>query len=113
MKKLILLSALALGVVFQYCSSSKKAHGAAVPKTSFAGNVQPIIQASCSPCHIAGQGRAKALNTYDGAKSSADEIIARIKRNPEDKGFMPMRHPKLSDSTIAVFDRWKESGFAE
>ena len=113
MKKIAFVSlAVLLVTAFQFCHSTKQAQGAAA-KVSFASNVQPIIQGSCSPCHIAGQGRAKALNSYDAAKTNVDEIIARVKRNPEDKGFMPMRHPKLSDSTIAVFERWKETGLAE
>ena len=116
MKKSILFLVLALGIVFQYCSSPKKVQAAAAPpvaKVTYASNVQPVIQSNCSPCHIPPQGRAKPLNTYDAAKANADDIIARIGRNPEDKGFMPMRHPKLADSTISVFVKWKESGLME
>ena len=113
MKKLILILLVLLIGVFQFCSSSKKAQGATMAKTTYATNVQPIIQASCSPCHIPPQGRAKPLNTYDAAKANADDIIARVGRNPEDKGFMPMKHPKLADSTISVFVKWKEGGLVE
>jgi nitrate/TMAO reductase-like tetraheme cytochrome c subunit len=112
MKKLVLFVLVALVTVFQFCSSSKKAASESLNVT-YAKNVQPIIQANCSPCHIPPQGRAKALNSYDAAKTHADEIITRIKKNPEEKGFMPAKHPKLSDSTIAVFERWKESGLTE
>ena len=111
MKKIVLFAFVALVTVFQFCSSSKKA--ASASKVTYANRVQPLIQANCSPCHIPPQGRAKALNTYDAAKANVDEILTRIKRNPEDKGFMPMRHPKLADSTIAVFEKWKETGLAE
>lgn len=115
MKKVVLFSLLAVVVTaFQFCHSSKKAQGSAtVAKVSYASNVQPIIQGNCSPCHIAGQGRAKALNSYDAAKTNIDDILSRVKRNPEDKGFMPMRHPKLSGETIAVLENWKASGLAE
>lgn len=112
MKKIVLLLLLATGVLFQYCSSTKKAQ-AETAKTTYTTNVQPLIQANCSPCHIPPQGRAKPLNTYTAAKESADEMIVRMRRNPDEKGFMPMRHPKLADSTVAIFDRWKASGFAE
>lgn len=112
MKKVVLFLLVALGAVFQFCSSSKKAQGAAA-KVTYASNVQPIIQNSCSPCHIPPQGRATALHTFETAKAEADDIIARIQRNPGDKGFMPMRHPKLSDSTISVFVKWKEDGLLE
>lgn len=111
MKKIVLFAMVAVVTAFQFCSSSKKAADAS--KVSYAKNVQPIIQASCSPCHIPPQGRAKALNTYDAAKAHADEMIVRIKRNPDEKGFMPAKHPKLSADTIAVFERWKETGLAE
>jgi hypothetical protein len=112
MKKVVFFSLIAVGAIFQFCSSSKKAQSS-VAKVSYASNVQPIIQANCSPCHIPPQGRAKPLNTYEAAKANGDSILARINRRPEEKGFMPMRHPKLPDSTIAVFQRWKEAGFAE
>lgn len=103
---------MAMVTVFQFCSSSKKAAAESM-KVSYARNVQPVIQANCSPCHIPPQGRAKALHTYDAAKAEINDMITRIKMNPEEKGFMPMRHPKLPDSTIAIFERWKESGMAE
>ena len=113
MKKVVLFCSFAVVVTaFQFCHSTKQAQ-ASVAKVSYASNVQPIIQNNCSPCHIAGQGRAKALNNYDAAKANIDEMLSRVKRNPEDKGFMPMRHPKLADSTIAVLENWKESGLAE
>ncbi|GAA4739559.1 cytochrome c [Flavisolibacter ginsenosidimutans] len=113
MKKVILFSLFVLLVTaFQFCHSSKQAQGA-VAKVSYAANVQPIIQANCSPCHIAGQGRAKALNSYDAAKANIDDMLTRVNKNPGEKDFMPMRHPKLADTTIAVLARWKESGLAE
>ena len=113
MKKVVLFSLLALTVTaFQFCHSSKKAQNS-VAKVSYASNVQPIIQANCSPCHIAGQGRAKSLNSYDAAKTNIDDMLTRVKKNPDEKGFMPMRHPKLSDETIAVLENWKASGLAE
>jgi uncharacterized membrane protein len=115
MKKLTLTAgAIATLTLFQYCSSTKKAAAApAVAKTSFAKDVHPIIQASCSPCHIQGQGKVTPLNSYASAKGEIDEIIERISKNPGDKGFMPLKHPKLPDSTIAVFAKWKADGLAE
>ena len=112
MKKLILFVLVASVTVFQFCSSSKKA--AAEPaKLTYAKNVHPVIQGSCSPCHIAGQGKAKALNNYAAAKEEINDILTAINKNPGEKGFMPMRHAKLPDSTIALFARWKETGLAE
>ena len=111
MKKIVLFALVAAVTVFQFCSSSRKA--AEVSKVTYAKNVQPIIQASCSPCHIPPQGRAEALHTYETAKAHIDDMITRMQKAPGDKGFMPMRHPKLPDSTIAIFTKWKEAGLAE
>lgn len=112
MKKIVLFSLLAVGAVFQFCSSAKKAQASAAT-VSYTSRVQPIIQANCSPCHIPPQGRAKPLNTYEAARANVDDMLVRMKRSPDEKGFMPMKHPKLPDSTIAVFEKWKESGLAE
>ncbi len=42
-----------------------------------------------------------------------DAILDRINKNPEDRGFMPFKHPKLPDSTINVFVNWKKNGLRE
>ncbi len=96
--------------VFQFCSSSKKAAASAI---TFQDKVLPVIQATCAPCHIAGKGNKKSLDNYADASSSADDIIARIQKNPGDHGFMPMRNPKLSEADISVFVDWKKSGLKE
>ena len=97
---------------FQFCTGSRKAQKA-IPKTTYTAHVQPIIASSCSPCHIPPGGNKEALNTYATAKNEIDEIIERISLNPCEKGFMPMRHPKLPDSTIQVFVKWKNDGLIE
>jgi hypothetical protein len=112
MKKVILFSLVAVGGIFQFCSTAKKAQ-APVAKVTYTADVQPLIQNSCSPCHIPPKGNKEALNTYDAAKAHIDESIKRIQLNPGDKGFMPFKHPKLSDSTINVFVKWKEDGLLE
>ena len=99
--------------LFQFCSSTKKAATAPAAAITYDGNVKPIIQASCAPCHIAGQGNKKSLDNYADASANADAMISRIQKNPEEPGFMPMRHPKLADSTIAVFVDWKTAGLKE
>ena len=76
-------------------------------------NVQPIISMSCAPCHIPPQGNKKPLDTYATAKEDIDDIIARISKTPGERGFMPMRHPKLSADTINTFVKWKEDGLLE
>jgi mono/diheme cytochrome c family protein len=110
MKKVIVLGFIVCSAALQFCSPAKKMSVAA-PAVSYASHLQPVIQGSCAPCHIAGQGKAPALNSYDAAKAKIDEIITRIKRNPDEKGFMPLRHAKLADSTISIFEKWKAGGF--
>ncbi len=68
---------------------------------------------SCSPCHIPPEGKKKSYNNYAAVKADIDAILTSIQKNPNEKGFMPMRHPKLSDSTINVFVQWKNNGLAE
>jgi hypothetical protein len=112
MKKLVFFSMLAAGTIFQFCTSTRQAQ-VPVQKITYTANVQPLIQNNCSPCHIPPQGNKEPLHTYETAKTNIDESIRRIKLNPGDKGFMPMRHPKLSDSTVNVFVKWKEDGLLE
>lgn len=80
---------------------------------AYAAHVQPVSQSNCSPCHIPPKGRATALNTYAAAKAEADEMIHRISRSPYQKGFRPLKHPTLPDSTSRVFVRRKEAGLPE
>ena len=100
------------GVLFQYCSASKKAKKSA-PAITYNSRVQPIIASSCSPCHIPPGGNKKALNSYAAAKDNIDDIITRIQKDPSERGFMPFKHPKLADSTIQVFVQWKNEGMPE
>lgn len=98
--------------MFSYCSSSKKAAKAAV--VTYDAGVMAVISEKCTPCHIPDKGgRVKPLNTYDTVRANIDDIIRRISLNPGEKGFMPFKHDKLSDSTIAVFKQWKEDGLRE
>jgi hypothetical protein len=112
MKKMIVIVSLLVVALFQFCSSGKKAQ-VAIPKVTYTANVQPLIVMNCSPCHIPPKGNKEALNTYETAKSNLDSMIARMQKNPDEKGFMPFKHPKLSDSTINVFVQWKADGLLE
>lgn len=113
MKK-ILIPALffATVVIFEFCSSSKKAQKS-VPKTSYSTDVQSIVATNCSPCHIGAGAKQKKLDSYDAVKPNIDEIIRRIQLNPTDKGFMPFRHPKLTDSTTQILVKWRNDGLMQ
>lgn len=83
-----------------------------VPATlTYEANVQQLVTANCSPCHIPASGGKKlALDSYNAVSKNIDDIIRRIELNPSDRDFMPFKHEKLSDSTINVFKQWKLDG---
>ncbi len=85
----------------------------ATPKITYIADVQPLIVGNCSPCHIPPKGNKRAFDNYDSVKVNIDEMIARIEKQPDEKGFMPFKHPKLPDSTIMVFVNWKNDGLPE
>jgi hypothetical protein len=114
MKKLSLFLFLGMMMALSFCTSSRKAQSTSKPTVmTYTANVQPLVIANCSPCHIPPNGNKKPLNSYANVKSNIDDIIERIQKNPTDKGFMPMKHPKLPDSTVQVFVDWKSAGLPE
>jgi cytochrome c553 len=113
MRKISFIAVLLLAVFFQYCNTSKKAAARNRNSVSYQANIKPIIETACAPCHIEGKGNKKPLDNYHSASTNVDDIIARIQKNPEERGFMPMRHPKLSDATIQQFVAWKANGLRE
>lgn len=105
---------IATAIVFSYCSSSKKASKASAAKMVYDHDVQALLSQHCTPCHIPEKGgNKKAYDNYANVKADIDDIIHRISLNPGDRGFMPMKGPKLSDSTINVFKQWKTDGMLE
>ncbi len=114
MKKYFLLTVIALAtLVLSQCSSAKKAT-AVIPKSTYATNVSTVIMSHCTPCHVPSKGgNKKPYDNFANAKTDIDEIIRRIELNPSDKGFMPFKHPKLNDSTIMVFKKWRDDGLLE
>jgi len=120
MKKLLLLSVVVFFTVLISCSrkstpqSSTEEAKAEVKITSYAAAIQPLIQAKCSPCHIPSAGGNKTpLDSYDGAKNNAAEIIRRVQLNPGEKGYMPFKRDKLTPEEIAVFKNWLADGTTE
>lgn len=116
-----LLGTFAIISVLIFAACAKKATptqtAAEPPKpkaTSFVADVQPLIQMKCAPCHLPSKGGNKAnFETYAGAQKFAADMVARIERNPTDKGFMPFRQSKLSTDEIAVFKKWVSDGAIE
>lgn len=98
-----------------YCSGSKKAATAVViPKLNYQADVLNIVSEKCTPCHFPDKGGNKPpLNSYALVTASIDNIISRIEMHPGDRGYMPFKKPRLSDSLINVFKQWKADGLLE
>lgn len=107
----------AAALFFQFCNSSKKLPAPPPPpvvvKLTYEADIKPIIATKCAPCHIPPQGRKEPYITYAAVVKDVDDMIRRIKLNPGERGFMPQRNAKLSDSTIQVFEKWKADGLLE
>jgi hypothetical protein len=113
MKKFLVLSFLsAIIFLFSNCGGSKKL--AAPPKMTYESNVQTLIAANCAPCHIPSRGGNKRpLDNYASVKTNIDEIVKRIEMQPTDRGFMPFKRGRLSDSVINVIKQWRTDGTLE
>jgi hypothetical protein len=53
------------------------------------------------------------LDSYAALTKNIDDILRRVQLNPTDRGFMPDRRAKLSDSTINILKQWKADGMLE
>lgn len=117
MKKVLLFSFLSItAFIISFCSSPRRVTSSTAEpaKLNFESHLTPVIQGNCSPCHIPSKGGNKlAFDNYENVKTNIDSILRRINLNPGEKGFMPFRKTKLPDSTIAVFQKWKEDGLIE
>ena len=114
MKKVFVFASLAVvALTISYCSASKKAAKKPV-KLNYQTNIQNLVVSYCSPCHIPAKGgRRPALDTYASATKNIDDMLRRIQLNPTDRGFMPDKGKKLSDSVIRQFVQWKTDGLLE
>jgi len=113
MKKYFIMAAVIVAVVLlSNCHSARKASNeTAASKVTYQTNIQSLVANTCTPCHIPSKGgNKKPFDTYEAAKANIDSMIARIELTPGQKGFMPFKRSKLSDSTINVFKQWRDSG---
>ncbi len=120
MKKYASLIVLIIMSVFiiSNCNTAKKSTATVAPPVpvalSYAANIKSVVAATCAPCHIPAEGgNKKALDTYDALKANIDDVVRRIELQPTDRGFMPMKHPRLGIDTIEVFKQWRDAGMAE
>lgn len=87
-------------------------------KTSFAKDVNPILVASCQPCHLEGSGanfaaRVKHVNNFATAKGAATFILDRVSRAQGAAGMMPFNRTRLTEDKIAIIKKWIDDGLAE
>lgn len=121
MKKNSIVMLIVAVIIFAACSKKShpsKTNEAVIPAkpvaTTYAGNVQALIEAKCAPCHLPSKGgRKENLETYDLVKKNITDMIARIEKNPTERGFMPFKNAKLSDEEISVFKKWVTDGLLE
>jgi hypothetical protein len=118
MKKLkLIFLILPFSIVLINCNSTKKGteYTAVEKKLSYNKDIKPIIETSCTPCHIPPQGRKEPLENYMHVKENISSIIERIKLPQEDRKFMPPRNkkPALNDSLVAVLIKWQQQNMAE
>jgi uncharacterized membrane protein len=119
MKKFFVMAAVIVAVLLlSNCHSAKKTASktTAAPTVTAAAvtyhsNIESLVANNCSPCHFPAKGgNKKAFDSYDAVRANIDSMIARVQLNPGDKGFMPFRRAKLSDTTINLFKQWRDSG---
>lgn len=122
MKRIItFLAVLASAAALLNCNPAKKVAATQTepsaevkPKFRYTNGFNDVLAAHCAPCHFPDKGgNKKAYDNYANVKADIAEMIRRIELKPEEKGFMPFKRPKLSDSTIALFKRWQEEGMVE
>lgn len=114
MKKLFITCFLIVtAIIFYQCSSAKKTT-VATPSVTYKNQVHTLVMNNCAPCHIPEKGgNKKPLDTYTSLRESINDVIDRIELNPGERGFMPFKKAKLSDSIIAIFKAWQAQGMAE
>ena len=119
MKKLFVTAAVIVGMLLlSNCHSAKKttsnttaATTTSVAAVTYHSNIQSLVADHCSPCHFPAKGgNKKPFDSYDATRANIDSMIARVQLHPGDKGFMPFRVTRLSDSTINVLKQWRDSG---
>jgi mono/diheme cytochrome c family protein len=87
-------------------------------QVSYATDVNPILTASCQPCHVVGGGasfdsRVKHVNNYDIAKGISAAMLDRVSRAQGASGMMPRNGTRLSEEKIALIKKWIDDGLAK
>jgi hypothetical protein len=115
MKKISFVLTVIIITLFAACS--KKNSASKTPKvipTTYTTDMMPLIQAKCTPCHVPSKGGNKAnFENYESAKKYGPGMLTRVQLNPTERGFMPMKHEKLSAEEIVIIKKWNDQGLLE
>jgi len=87
-----------------------------MPAVSYATDIVPIMQRSCTPCHYPAQGgRKEPLDSYAAVSNHIDEMIARVSMSKLNPKYMPYNGKKdaLSPEEIELFKAWVAGGKKE
>ncbi len=110
--KTYLAALLLCSITMLCCKSARKDANAApivkIPTVSYAKDIAPIMEQSCTPCHFPETGKKKMLNTYEATAENVYEIIDRIQLPASEIKSMPYKgkKPPLTPAEIKLFKDW-------
>ena len=87
-----------------------------MPAVSYAKDIVPIMERSCTPCHYPAQGGKKeALDSYAAVSKHIDDMIARVSMSKINPKYMPYNSKKqaLSPEEIELLKAWVAGGKKE
>ena len=106
-----------LSLLLINCSSNRRGNSGYVDikKISYTSDIKPLIENSCTPCHIPPQGKKEAFDSYEHVKENINAIISRVKLPQDDRKFMPPvnKKPALTDAQVAVLVNWQKQNMPE
>lgn len=106
-----------LSMLLFNCSSTRKGNPGYVDikKISYTSDIKPIIENSCTPCHIPPQGKKEPFENYEQVKEHIAAIIARVKLPQDDRKFMPPvnKKPALTDAQVVVLIEWQQQNMPQ
>lgn len=107
---------LPLAAVLSNCSSAKKNKDYVdVKKITYTNDVKPIIENSCTPCHMPPQGRKEPFANYEQVKTHIAAILERVNLPQDNRKFMPPvnKKPALTEAQVALLVEWQKQNMPE
>lgn len=86
------------------------------PKVTYAQDIAPLMERSCSPCHYPNQqGKKQPLDSYAAVKSELVDVLERVQLEPGSLKYMPFKQKKqgLSAEEVEMLKNWARGGFLE